>query len=269
MKQKSIKNEFSLSGIGIHSGERSKATIKPMQAGSGIVFVQNGIVIPASLKSVASTMRGTVLINGSAQVHTVEHLLAAIYGLGIDNLLIELQGVEIPILDGSAAPYVEALTKAGVVSQDKDKKNINIRSPLEIRDGEKFIKVEPSPHFIVSFEGDFQFIGMQKYNFSDENNNFTSDIAPARTFGYVEELESLKKQGLGQGASPDNALVLSKDGYVNAPRFEDEPARHKILDIIGDLALLCRPIKGKITGFKCGHKINIELARKLEDTYAA
>jgi len=255
-KQKTIGNPFSLSGIGIHSGEFCIAAFRPAEADGGIYFIYQNKKIPALVNNVASTDRGTSL----SEIHVVEHVLAAAYGLGIDNLEIELSRPEPPVLDGSALPYVSALKNSGIIEQNREKAFLQIKDQIEIKDGSSSIKIAPFNGFKVHFMIDFPYIGKQTFVFSD---NFEAEVAPARTFGLIEELETLKSRGLAKGASLENALAIGKGGDVNAPRFKDEPVRHKILDLIGDLSLIGRPIKGEIFAVKSGHKLNIELARRL------
>ncbi|MFH1826449.1 MAG: UDP-3-O-acyl-N-acetylglucosamine deacetylase [bacterium] len=259
MRQATIKKGCSLSGYGIHSGEKSLIKISPTPINSGIVFLRNGLNIPALVQHVSATTRGTTL----GEIAVVEHLLAAISGLGIDNLLIEVDGLEIPSLDGSALPFVEALSQSGIVEQDAEKNYLALTKEIVIGDKEAQIAASPYNGFKVDFMINLPGIGQQQLGFEVGQDDFSKAIAPARTFGYIEDHEQLKSQGLGQGASLENALVLSKAGYVNKSRFPDEPVRHKILDLIGDLALLGKPLKAQIKAAKSGHRLNIELVRRL------
>ncbi|MDD5383037.1 MAG: UDP-3-O-acyl-N-acetylglucosamine deacetylase [Candidatus Margulisbacteria bacterium] len=259
MKQKTISQPFSLSGIGIHSGEESIITLSPALPGSGITFFKDGRKIPALVDQVKETRRGTSL-DGIA---VTEHLLSATYGLGIDNLEIKVIGGEIPIMDGSALPFVTALEKAGIVEQEADKNALVIDHPVRIIEEKASLELLPCHGFKVDFMVDFPVIGEERCCFDSRTGDFKQEIAPARTFGYIDEYELLKEQGLAKGASLNNALVLGKDGYVNAPRFPDEPVRHKILDLIGDLILLGRPLQAEVRAVRSGHRLNIELIRRL------
>lgn len=259
MRQKTISNPFELSGPGLHSGKPSVLNFSPAPANTGICFVKDGQEIPAVLGQVKETKRGTSL-NGIA---VTEHLLSALYGLGIDNLKIEINGDELPALDGSALPYVEALEKAGIIEQAAEKNYLTNHQTIKLTDNIASLEALPYNGFKVSFMIDFPGIGKQQLVFELNKDDFKADLAPARTFGYIEEYELLKEQGLAKGASLENALVLGNDGYLNTPRFPDELVRHKILDLIGDLALIGRPIKAEIKAIKSGHKLNIELARRL------
>ncbi|OGC11948.1 UDP-3-O-[3-hydroxymyristoyl] N-acetylglucosamine deacetylase [candidate division WOR-1 bacterium RIFOXYA12_FULL_52_29] len=258
-KQTTIARPFAIEGIGIHSGLLSKMTVCPAGPSSGISFSKDGQLIRAVAGNITRTERGTTL----GKIAVVEHFLAAAYGLGIDNLIIEVEGEELPILDGSALPFIVALEKAGVVRQSLDKQPIVLSRRLLVESGSSSIEAFPFNGFKVDFMIIFNSLGEQAYSFSLGNQSFKEEIAPARTFGFVEEFEQLTARGLGRGASSENALILSEKGAVNTPRFVDEPVRHKILDLIGDLALLGRPIKGWFKANKAGHALNAQLVQKI------
>lgn len=265
MKQKTIAQSFRLAGTGLHSGEETCAIFSPAPPDSGIYFLKNGKKVKALAGYVTETKRGTAL----AGIATTEHLLAAIYGLGIDNLEIELKGSELPALDGSSLPYLESLITAGIVEQKEDKRFIAIERPIKIIEGESSLYALPFHGLKIDFMVNFREAGEQRFVFDFQYMDFKREIAPARTFGYIDEYEMLKEQGLARGASLENALVLGKGGYVNTPRFPDEMVRHKILDLVGDLSLLGRTLKAEIKAVKSGHKLNLELARRiLEDDRA-
>lgn len=259
MKQKTISKSFRLSGSGLHFGQESLLFFSPAPANSGIYFIKEGRKIPALVDLVRETRRGTSL-DGIA---VTEHLLSAVYGLGIDNLRIEIKGEEIPAMDGSALPYVEALLNTGVTEQRELKNPLIIEQPIKIVENEASLELFPYRGFKIDFMVDFPGAGKQSCSFDFQKGNFKKEIAPARTFGYIEEYELLKQQGLARGASFENALVLGKDGYINTPRFPDEVVRHKILDLLGDLALLGRPLLAEVKAVKSGHKLNIELVRRI------
>lgn len=259
MNQKTIAGPFSLSGLGLHSGEKTSLLFKPAEVNAGIVFYKAGLKIPATVSQVIDTSRGTSL-NGVA---VVEHLLSALSGLGIDNLEIHLTGNELPALDGSALPYIKAFENAGIMDQASPKKLLVLSSPLKVISGNSSLEATPYRGFRVNFMVDFQGVGAQTFSFDFASQNYRQEIAPARTFGYLEEYEALKAQGLARGASIENALILGKSGFVTQPRFSDEVVRHKILDLIGDLSLLGQPLQAEITGVKSGHQLNIELVRKI------
>lgn len=259
MKQKSILHPCTLSGIGLHSGDKTTIVISPASANAGVSFFQRGEEIPALISQIKQTKRGTTL----GKIAVVEHLLAAVFGLGIDNLHIEVQGNELPALDGSAAPYVKALQAAGIVELAVEKTPLILEQPIKIIDEESSLEAIPSNGFSIDFMVNFPGVGEQRFSYNPQNQHFDNEIAPARTFGYFEEYETLKKQGLGLGAGYENTLILGKDGYLNTPRFPDEIVRHKILDLIGDLSLLGRPLQAKIKAFKSGHRLNTEFVRRL------
>ncbi len=255
MFQSKEPSPVSLSGIALHSGEKCTITFRPGKE-KGIFFVVNGIRIPALAENVTDTVRGTSL----KDAHVVEHVLSAVSGLGIGNIEIELTRKEPPAMDGSAEPFARALVRGGFSNIQATPLTIN--EPIIIKDGESFIEAHPYNGFSVDFTIDFPAIGIQHFIYED---NYLRDIAPARTFGFIEELEALINQGLAKGASLDSALALSNQGYVNTPRFKDEPVRHKILDLIGDLSLVGAPIHAKIIAKKSGHKLNVALAVKLRE----
>ncbi len=252
MKQQTIDKPISFSGIGIHSGKETTVKLIPLPENSGILI--NGQAL--SVEQVSSTNRGTTVCG----VTVTEHLLAAIYALGIDNVGIQIAGEEIPVLDGSSLSFVEKIKNK---QQTTSKQFITLKKRIEISDGEAKIIAEPYDKLQVEFLIDFPVIGKQEFVFVLEKDRFKKEVAPARTFGFAKEIENLKKQNLGQGASLNNALGIGQDGYLNQPRFDNEPVRHKILDLIGDLALLNHPIQARIKAVKSGHKHNIELVRRI------
>jgi UDP-3-O-[3-hydroxymyristoyl] N-acetylglucosamine deacetylase len=262
MKQKTIRRSFSAAGIGIHSGEEAVITVKPAPENFGIVFIKNGEAIKASPENVNDFKLGTSLEN----VAVVEHFLAAAAGLGIDNLEIEIEGDELPILDGSALPFAREFLKAGIVELPVLRKVIEIKTPLTSEEEGKCLRGLPYDGFRINFMVDYPVIGRQEKTFEGEAGSFLKEIAPARTFGFVEKVKELRDQGKARGASLDNALAISQQGYLNPPRFPDEVVRHKILDLIGDLALLGGVIKGSFTAIKSNHKLNLALVKKIKRT---
>lgn len=299
MKQHTIGQEATLSGIGLHTGKTVKMTFKPAEAGFGIRFQRVDIdgqpVIPADVNRVVQTNRGTVIKEGEAQVHTIEHCLSALTGLGVDNVLIEMDGPEAPIVDGSSRPYVDLILKAGLVEQEEDREYLVIDEPIHYKNeetGSELIAL-PSEHFEVMTMIDFNsnVLGKQ-FAYLSDIGQYPENIAPARTFVFLHELEILLEQGLIKGGDLDNAVVIvdrimddeslntlakklnkpsvrvEKEGVLNTTdlRFQNEPARHKLLDVIGDLTLVGVPIKGKIIAHKPGHTVNVEFARILKRT---
>jgi len=297
MKQCTIGKEISLSGIGLHLGKIVNITFVPAEINLGIKFVRVDLedkpVIPADISKVITTNRGTTLQNGNAQVHTVEHVLSALMGLGIDNLTIELDGPEIPILDGSAIEFVKAIQKAGILEQDAEREYFEILEPISYKDeltGSELVAL-PDDEFNITSMIDFNspVLG-QQYATLNHMNDYVVEIAACRTFVFLHELEKLINQGLIKGGDLDNAIVIvdrkmdeaqlvelskklnkpnvkvEKEGVLNTTdlKYKNEPARHKLLDVIGDLSLIGKPIKGKIVATKPGHSINIEFAKILK-----
>ncbi len=260
MMQQTIVQPIELSGVAIHSGQNTKIKLLPADEDYGIRFINNGEETLASIDNLVSTKRGTSLKG----ISVTEHLLAAIYGLGLDNLKIEVGGEEIPNLDGSALPFVIAIKQAGITQQNREKNIYKIQQAIQVADATASLEALPYNGFKVDFMVNFPAVGEQKISFELGQMDFSAEIAPARTFGYIEEHEALKKAGLGRGATEQNVLILSQKGYVNQPRFADEPVRHKVLDLIGDLALLGQPIWGHFKAVKSGHKLNTELLRRLK-----
>ncbi len=259
MKQTTIAHPVALEGIGIHSGSPCRLAISPAPQNSGIVFIKDGKLIPALAENVIDTRRGTSLPG----IAVVEHLLSAIHGSGLNNLEIMVTGEEIPVLDGSALPFLEALEQAGVVEQDSDRKVVAVSVPIKISDGEASIEALPFDGLKIDFMVNFAGIGDERLSFLFDPGSYRRQIAPARTFGYLDEVEALHRAGRALGASDKNALILGKQGFVSPPRFPDEPVRHKILDLLGDLLLIGAPLSAAIVARRSGHKLNVELAGQL------
>ncbi len=260
-------------GIGLHSGHNVSMTLYPAAPNTGICFLRRDVepehmLIRASWKNVVDTRLCTVLGNEhGVTISTVEHLLAALRGCGVDNLLIELSGDEVPILDGSCAPLVDMINQAGIVSQHLPRFGIWIERPIEVRQGEHYAILAPSeiPRITVDIEFESAAIGSQCASVDLVDNLFEVEIAPARTFGFADEVEQLREQGLALGGSIRNAVLLDEDRVVNEEglRFTDEFARHKILDCLGDLALAGAPIFGQLYARKPGHRLNNALLREM------
>ena len=260
-------------GVGLHSGRNVAMQLHPAAPNTGICFLRKDVpgahaVVPASWKNVVDTRLCTVLGNEhGVTVATVEHLLAAIRSCGIDNLLVELNGDEVPILDGSCAPIVDIIKSAGLVSQRVPRYGICIEHPVQVRQGDRFAILGPNPVPRVTVEIDFasRAIGSQCVSVDLIDNQFETEIAPARTFGFADELEALRSQGLALGGSMRNAVLVDQDDVVNAEglRFDDEFARHKVLDCCGDLALAGAPIFGHLYTQRPGHRLNHALLREL------
>lgn len=262
MPQSTIKAPVSCRGVGLHTGISSYIEFRPAPAGSGIYFVSpGGEKLCATALNISKTSRGTTL----GSISTVEHVLAAIYGLNIDNIEIYIEGAEPPAMDGSCIEFVKLLKSSGIIELKGDRKFIKISAPLMVGDDDSYIKVAPLDRLCVSAFIDYEksFVGKQTAIYDEAINDFEKDIAPARTFGLVSELESLKSAGLARGASEKNAVGILDKSFTSPLRFPNELARHKILDIMGDMTLVGAKIVGMIESHKAGHKLNVELARRL------
>lgn len=250
-------------------------TLRPAPANSGIVFrridLDTPVDIPASALNVTDTTLGTTLEHGEAKVATVEHLLSAMAGLGVDNAFVDLTAPEVPIMDGSAAPFVFLLQSAGMEEQSAPKRFIRIRKPVEVKDGDKWARLTPHNGFRVNFEIDFEHPVLRKHRQSASldfsTTSFLKEISRARTFGFLSDVETLRSRRLALGGSLDNAIVMDEYRVINEDglRFRDEFVRHKILDAVGDLYLLGSCLIGEFSGFKSGHHLNNALLRALLD----
>ncbi len=271
--QYTLKQSITLSGIGLHSGKPANLTLNPAESDTGITFVRTDMtdrdnIIPARWDRVVDTRLCTVLGNeAGATVATIEHLMAALRGADIANAVIHIDGPEIPAMDGSAAEFLAAIDRAGIVDQGVPVQFIELTASITVQDGDKMVTLTPAPR--ASFSGAIQYknpvIGTQDYAVELLNGNFRHDIAAARTFGLYEEVEAMRSAGLALGGSLDNAIVVKNDGVMNPDglRFEDEFIRHKLLDAIGDLMLAGHPIRAAYRGEKMSHAMNNALLRKL------
>lgn len=271
--QKTIARTVSYRGVALHLGKETTLTLEPASTGEGIVFIREDLAhspgISAQVNKVVGNMRGTSLGEGGVRVRTVEHILAALAGLEIDNVRVKVDGEEIPAADGSALAFVNLIQKAGVVEQGVPRQFFKIEEPLWIEEEDKRLIVLPYPGLKITYTVDFpdSSIKSQFAEFAVDEKVFIQEIAPSRTFGFVEEIEELRKKGLIKGGSLENAVVIDKNGILNKEglRFPNEPVRHKILDLIGDLYLLGRPIQAHIVAVKSGHLFNVKLIKKLEE----
>jgi len=274
-RQKTIRKPVSFSGIGLHTGSLTTVTFKPAPENAGITFFRVDLdgspPIPANIDYVVDVSRGTTIGIGDAKVHTVEHALAAMVGLGIDNLNIELDAEEIPNGDGSSLPVMAALQKAGIVEQNADKQYITVDRPVYYRQGDVTLSILPSDELRVSMTiaYDHVAIGTQYASYTITEDTFTREIAPARTFCFLREVKMLQEKGLIRGGSLESAVVIGDDTILNDDlRFPDEFVRHKILDLIGDMYLLGRPVKGHVVGVKGGHEKNVLFSKQIKETMA-
>jgi UDP-3-O-[3-hydroxymyristoyl] N-acetylglucosamine deacetylase len=267
--QRTVRKRVTCTGVGLHSGKPASLTFAPASADAGITFVRAdlGIAIPARAENVVDTTLSTSIGNGSARIATVEHVLAALAGLGIDNCRIEVDGPEIPILDGSSAPFVYLLREAGIATQRIGKRFLIVQTPVEVRDGDKVARLEPAEELSIRFTVDFDhpLITDQTFEFVFNDRRFAREVAPARTFCFLRDIQRMKAAGLAQGGSLDNAIVIDDFSILNSEglRFPDEFARHKALDALGDLALGGMPIIGALVARKSGHAMNQMLLRKV------
>nr|CRH06770.1 CE11 : candidate UDP-3-O-acyl N-acetylglucosamine deacetylase [Candidatus Magnetococcus massalia] len=269
--QSTLKNTVRCTGIGLHGGQKTYLSLKPAPENSGIVFVRSdldGARVPAHVTNVVDTRLCTTLANEEGvKVSTVEHLLAAFAGLGVDNAIVELDGPEVPIMDGSAAPFVFLIQCAGVMDQQAPKRWIRIKKRVTVKDGDKQARLEPGDGFDMQFllDYDHPLLKKQRVGIHLSETTFIKEVSRARTFGFVKEVEYLQANGLAQGASLNNAIaigdyqILNEDGL----RYDDEFARHKLMDALGDLYLLGTPILGKFFGERSGHGLNNTLLRAL------
>jgi UDP-3-O-[3-hydroxymyristoyl] N-acetylglucosamine deacetylase len=276
MKQTTISQTIETSGIGLHTGVEVQMALKPAPENTGYIFVRTDLdkfEIPASVEYISHCSYATTLMRKGVVLSTCEHLLSALRGAGVDNCFIELDNIEIPIMDGSSENFLELIAKAGITEQNSPKHFLKILEKVEFEDGDRKMSIEPSDKYEIECVIDFPhpFINEQKYNFTFENGSFGREIASARTFGFTSEIEMLRRANLALGGSLENAIVLTPEGMLNKNplRFADEFVRHKILDIIGDFALLGMPLLGKITARKSGHSVHASLMSKLLKTESA
>ena len=269
--QRTLKKEIFCSSIGLHTGRKVNMKIKPAPADTGIIFVRKDLPdarpIPADFNMVCDTTLATSLGFDGVTVSTVEHILSAFSGMGLDNAVIELDSFEVPIMDGSSLPFVNMLKKVGTKTQGKSKKMLVIKEPVSVSEGEGRAALLPSDEFKITYDIDFahQSIGRQSYSVIFSDKNYEESICSARTFGFLKEVEFLQAKGLGLGGSLDNVIILDDEKIINKDglRMPDEFVKHKILDAIGDLFLLGMPIIGHFVAHKSGHRLNNLLLREL------
>jgi UDP-3-O-[3-hydroxymyristoyl] N-acetylglucosamine deacetylase len=266
--EQTIRSEIEFRGVGLHSGAEVSMRLVPAPAGSGIVFRRtdlDGFEIPATGRNVAKVSYATSLMRGSVLISTTEHLLSALIGFGVDNVIVEVDNLEIPILDGSALPYVEAFQSVGLKQQRRRREYLRILKEVEVREGGKFIGVYPGTGYGIDYTIDFpQPIGSARFQGDLESGDYARLIAPARTFGFKEDEPKLRDMGLIRGASEECVIILTTQGVQNGPlRFADEFVRHKVLDLIGDLALAGRRIQGRVVAERAGHAMHTALVQRL------
>jgi len=273
IRQRTLKNIIKATGVGLHTGEKVFLSLRPAAPNTGIVFrrvdLPEPVDIPATPQNVGETTLSTTLIKGDVKVSTVEHLLSALAGLGIDNAYIDVSAPEVPIMDGSAGPFVFLIQSAGVEEQNAPKRFIRIKKPIRVEDGDKWASFEPYEGFKVGFTIDFDHPAfnddVQSASIDFSSTSFVKEVSRARTFGFMRDIEALRKRRLALGGSMDNAIVVDSYRILNEDglRYADEFVKHKILDAIGDLYLLGHSLIGSFTGYKSGHGLNNLLLREL------
>jgi UDP-3-O-[3-hydroxymyristoyl] N-acetylglucosamine deacetylase len=273
LKQRTLKSSVSARGVGLHSGKKVLMVLRPAAPNTGIVFCRTDLdaasVVPARADLVGDTALGTSIVNGNARVATVEHLLSAIAGLGIDNAYVDLSAPEVPIMDGSAAPFVFLLQAAGIEEQNAPKKFIRVLKQVRVTEGDKWAEFKPYDGFKLNIELEFDHPVFKKRQQTGtmefSTTTFLKEISRARTFGFVKDLEYMRSRNLALGGTLENAIVLDDYRILNEDglRYDDEFVKHKILDAIGDLYLIGGPLLGEFTGFKSGHGLNNKLLRSL------
>jgi UDP-3-O-[3-hydroxymyristoyl] N-acetylglucosamine deacetylase len=273
IRQRTLKNIIRATGVGLHTGKKVYLTLRPAAVDTGIVFrrvdLDPPVEISAKPENVGDTQLSTTLVLGDVRISTVEHLLSALAGLGIDNVFIDLSAPEVPIMDGSAGPFVFLIQSAGIVEQNAPKRFIRIKRAIEVKEGEKWARFEPYEGFRVSFKIDFSHPafnrGPQDATIDFATTSFVKEVSRARTFGFMRDIEQLRDRNLALGGTLDNAIVLDDYRVLNEDglRYEDEFVKHKVLDAIGDLYLLGRNLIGAFSGYKSGHALNNRLLREL------
>ncbi len=273
VKQRTLKNSVHATGVGLHTGERVDLTLRPAPANSGIIFrrvdLSPVVEIRAEALAVHDTRLSTCLEANGARVATIEHLMSACAGLGVDNAYIDLSSAEVPIMDGSAGTFIFLLQSAGIVEQSAAKKFIRIKKTVEVKDGDKWVRFEPFNGYKLSFTINFTHpvFATTKQNVTIDlgEHSYIKEVSRARTFGFMQDVEAMRAQGLALGGNLDNAIVMDEYRIINPDglRFEDEFVKHKVLDAIGDLYLLGHPLIGAFSGYKSGHALNNALLRAL------
>ena len=273
IRQRTLKNIIRATGVGLHTGEKIDLTLRPAPVNTGIVFcrvdLDPPVQIKACIENVGDTSLSTVLVSGAVRISTIEHLLSALAGLGIDNAFVDLSAPEVPIMDGSAGPFVFQIQAAGIEEQDASKRFIRIRRPVQVEEGDKVARFEPFDGFKVGFTIEFDHpvfkSDIQHSEIDFSATSFVKEVSRARTFGFMSEIEQLHERELALGGSIDNAVVMDDYRVLNEDglRYRDEFVKHKILDVIGDLYLLGHGLIGAFSGYKSGHELNNKLLRTL------
>ena len=273
LRQRTLKTSIRTTGVGLHTGARVELTLRPAPDDTGVVFhrvdLPTPVTIPARADNVGDTRLSSTLTLGDASISTIEHLMSALAGVGVDNLNVDVAGPELPIMDGSAGPFVFLLQSAGIVEQTSPKRYLRVRAPVEMRDGDKWARFDPFPGFKLDFTIDFPHpvFGTENRHVVVDfaEHSYIKEVARARTFGFMQDVEAMREAGLALGGSLQNAIVLDETRVLNTEglRYDNEFVKHKVLDAIGDLYLLGRPPIGQYTAYKPGHALNNVLARAL------
>ncbi|HEX4013105.1 MAG TPA: UDP-3-O-acyl-N-acetylglucosamine deacetylase [Candidatus Cybelea sp.] len=264
MMQATLREPLFFEGVGLHTGAHCRVELRPAQADAGLYFLTGGVRIPATVEYVVDTTRATVLGRDGVSISTTEHLLSALFAMGIANCEILVDGPEIPVCDGSAAQFVAAIDASGVEQQPRDRRSLELAEPLFVRDGDRLVAALPASSWSVRFMADFpEPIGTQYFSSEIDPQAYREEIAGARTFGYLHEVQALLERGLARGGSLDNALVFAPDGPMQPLRWPNEAVRHKVLDLIGDLALLGAWPQCEIVAVKSGHELHCTITNVL------
>jgi UDP-3-O-[3-hydroxymyristoyl] N-acetylglucosamine deacetylase len=266
--QKTIRRAVSTEGIGIHRGEHVRVTLRPAPAGTGIVFVREdmGVAIPARAENTRDLSYATTLAVRGAEIGTIEHLMAGLTGMGVTNVFVDVDGPEIPILDGSAVQWVQLLRRAGVIEQGVSLPEVRVTQTVRVGDAERWVELHPAKDFSVDYSVryDSRAVGQQRFFGGLTPSRFASAIAPARTFGFLNEVAALRSRGLARGGTLDNCVVVDGERILSGSlRFRDEFVRHKVLDLLGDLALLEYPLRAHVVAHKAGHALHVQLVNEL------
>ena len=272
IQQKTLKQSTSCIGTGLHSGRKVRLNLEPAPADTGIVFRRSDrddFEIPATARHLSHINHATCLARDDVRIETVEHLLAAFHALGVDNVVVELDGAEVPIMDGSAAPFIYLIHEAGIKKLLAARPALKLTKPVSVGDRGRSVTAYPSGSLKLSYTIKFNhpLLRHQEYSAEIDETSFVEDIAPARTFGFLKDVELMRQAGLALGGSLDNAIVLGETGVLNNPlRFADEFVRHKVLDLLGDLVLLGRPLIAHVVAMRAGHELHTQLVKKILDS---
>ena len=274
--QRTLERPVRCKGIGLHTGEKVAMTLYPAPANRGVIFRRTDLpsapTIEARPEHVVDTQYATTIAKNGASVKTIEHLMSALAGMGVDNVQVDLTGPEVPIMDGSAAPFVELLRQAGLRRQFAPKTFLKVRQPITVEVGTRSLRIVPSQRLKVIYTMcfDHPVLGEQTVAMEVGRDRYAREVAPSRTYGFVSDLDMLYRLGLAKGGSPENAVVIGEDGVLNGPlRFPDELVRHKILDLLGDLYLLGKPLVGTIIAHGAGHQLHLQLVHRIQEHLGA